>query len=92
MIYTGNKELVKANCEKKLKLEYKINENKAIGIYKEQYIRILLIEDKIKSEEEFEKLIKEMERYTSAIRNNRATQPRKWNNKNKYRTNFKPSF
>lgn len=43
MIYTGNKELVASNKGRNLKLEYKINENKAIGIYKEQYIRILLI-------------------------------------------------
>lgn len=92
MIYTGNKELVESNKDRNLKLEYKINENKAIGIYKEQYIRILLIKDKRQSNQEFENLIKEMERYTTAIRNNRETQPRKWNHKNKYRTNFKPSF
>ncbi len=92
MIYTGNKELVESNKDRNLKLEYKINENKAIGIYKEQYIRILLIKDKKESNQEFENLIKEMERYTTAIRNNRETQPRKWNHKNKYRTNFKPSF
>lgn len=92
MIYTGNKELLESNKNKNLKLEYKINENKAIGIYKEQYIRILLIEDKKERDQEFENLIEEMERYTSAIRNNRETQPRKWNHKNKYRTNFKPSF
>lgn len=92
MIYTGNKELLETNKNRKLKLEYKINENKAIGIYKEEYIRILLIEDKKEMNQEFENLIKEMERYTSAIRNNRETQPRRWNQKNKYRTNFKPSF
>lgn len=45
MIYTGNKELLEVHKNKKSKLEYKINENKAIGIYKEQYIGILLIED-----------------------------------------------
>lgn len=92
MIYTGNKELLESNKDRKLKLEYKINENKAIGIYKEQYIRILLIEDKKEMNQEFENLVKEMERYTSAIRNNRETQPRKWNLRNKYRTNLKPSF
>ena len=92
MIYTGNEKLKETNKNKNLKLEYKINENKAIGIYKEQYIRILLIKDKKESNKKFENLIKEMERYTSAIRNNRETQPRKWNHKNKNRTNFKPSF
>lgn len=45
MIYTGNKELLEVHKNKNSKLEYKINENKAIGIYKEQYIGILLIED-----------------------------------------------
>ena len=63
MIYTGNEELIKANKEKQLKLEYKINENKAIGIYKEQYIKILLIQDEIERNYEFDNLIKEMERY-----------------------------
>lgn len=92
MIYTGNEELIKANKEKQLKLEYKINENKAIGIYKEQYIKILLIQDEIERNYEFDNLIKEMERYTSAIRNNRETQPRKWNSRNRYRNNLKPSF
>lgn len=92
MIYTGNEELLETNKNKKTKLKYKINENKAIGIYKEKYIRILLMKDKEESNQEFENLIKEMERYASAIRNNRETQPRKWNHKNKYRTNFKPSF
>lgn len=92
MLYTGNEELIAANKEKQLKLEYKINENKAIGIYKEQYIRILLIPNEVERDCEFDNLIKKMERYTSAIRNNRETQPRKWNYRNKYRTNLKPSF
>lgn len=92
MLYTGNEELKEVNKSKEKKLEYKINENKAIGIYKEQYIKILLIEEAEERDEEFEKLIKEMERYTTAIRNNRKTQPRKWSYRNKYKTNSKPSF
>lgn len=56
MIYTGNEELVEVNKNKNLKLEYKINENKARVIYKEQYIRILLIKDKKESNKELENL------------------------------------
>ncbi|MCI8411687.1 MAG: hypothetical protein HFJ40_04530 [Clostridia bacterium] len=61
------------------------------GFKKEGFPQFQQLKKK-ESNQEFENLIKEIERYTSAICNNGETQPRKWNHKNKYRTNFKPSF
>lgn len=92
MLKIANENLTNNNKEKELKLEYKINENKAIGLYKEGYIRIFLIKDYRIREKEFDQLIRDMERYTTAIRENRPAEPRKWNCTNKYRTNHKPSF
>lgn len=68
MLYTGRKEIKfpKGN-------EYKINEGKAIGIFKEKYIKIMLIKDKKKEIKELDLLEKEMEKYISIIRKNRKS-------------------
>ena len=92
MIYTGNTILKKKLEDKKLKLEYKINENKAVGLFKEEMIRILLIEDEKISNKEFDILLQEMTEYTTSIRKGRPSQPRLFNRANRYRTNMKPSF
>lgn len=92
MLYTGNNVLKEKNATKNLKLEYSINENKAIGLYKEKLIEILLIQDRDLATREFDVLIEEMTRYTSAIRKGRKNNPRKWNNSNKNSVNMKPSF
>lgn len=78
--------------KKKTKLEYKVNENKAVGIFKDKFIKIMIISDDRKSEEEYDKLMNEMTRYVSAIRPNRDTNPRNFNRANKYKTNMKPSY
>ena len=92
MIYTGNTILKKKLEDKKLKLDYKINENKAVGLFKEEMIRILLIEDEKISNKEFDNLLQEMTEYTTSIRKGRPSQPRLFNRANRYRTNMKPSF
>lgn len=51
MLYTGRKEI-----KSKKRNEYKINEGKAIQIFKEKYIKIMLIENK-------EKAVKELDIY-----------------------------
>lgn len=86
-----------ANCKideskKGLKHTYIINENKAIGLYKEQLVKIFLIEDKSKRTEELEKLINDMTIYVEAKRKGRPSQPRLSSLRSKYRTNLKPSF
>ena len=65
MLYTGRNE-IKSKKGKK----YKINEGKAIGIFKEKYIKIMLIEDKRRAIKELDLLEKEMEKYVSIIRKN----------------------
>lgn len=92
MIYTGNNKLKEKQKDKNLKLEYKINENIAVGIFKNELIRILLIKDDKESNRQYEELMNEMTNYTTAIRKGRPSQPRLFNRANKYRTNMKSSF
>lgn len=92
MIYTGNEILKEKQKDKKLKLEYKINENIAVGLFKNELIRILLIEDDKESNKQYEELMNEMTNYTTAIRKGRPSQPRLFNRANRYRTNMKSSF
>lgn len=87
MLYTGRKERKSAKGN-----EYKINEGKAIGIFKEKYIKIMLIKNKRKAIKELELLEKEMEKYVTIIRRNRKSNIREWSPSNKYRTNYKTSF
>lgn len=87
MLYTGRKEIKSSKGN-----EYKINEGKAIGIFKEKYIKIMLIKDKRKAIKELDLLEKEIEKYVSRIRKNRKNSIREWSLSNKYRTNYKTSF
>ncbi len=87
MLNTGRK--IKKTLKGK---EYKINEGKAIGLFKEKYIKIMLINDVAEAIKELEKLEKEMEKYTSRIRKGRKSNIREWKPSNKYRTNYKTSF
>lgn len=90
MINESNEKLKQQ--KKKTKLEYKVNENKAVGIFKDKFIKIMLISDDTKSEKEYDKLMNEMTNYVSAIRPNRESNPRNFNRANKYKTNMKPSY
>lgn len=92
MVFTANQKLKEKLKDKKLKLDYKINENIAIGLFKNELIRILLIADTQESNKQYEKLLDEMTRYATAIRKGRPTQPRLFNRSNRYRTNMKSSF
>lgn len=90
MINESNERLKQKN--KNTKLEYKINENKAVGLFKEKFIKILLIENKDISAREYDYLMDEMTNYVTALRPNRTSNPRNFNRANKYRTNMKPSY
>jgi hypothetical protein len=79
-------------AEKKgLKYKIRINENIAIGLFKEQFIRLMTEEDDSRKEEMFRRLIAEMERNIVPVRKLKGA-PRKWNHFNKYKCNLKPSF
>lgn len=92
MLKEGNQILKKKYNEKKLKYEYKINENKAIGLYKEQFIRIMLIENKEIAVKQFEKLVEEMTKFVSVVRKNRNSTERRFIYSNKYHSNRGASF
>lgn len=74
------------------KYKYQINENKAIGIYKEEYIKILLIEDKEERERQFKKMVEEIHNYRCPIREGRKNNKRTFNVTNKYSPNMKRSY
>jgi hypothetical protein len=76
---------------KEYQYEMRINENIAIGLFKEQFIRLILEEDDGKKVRMFEILQGEMERNIVPVRELKGTH-RKWNYFNKYKCNQKPSF
>jgi hypothetical protein len=90
MINEANEKL--NETPKNTKLEYKININKAVGIFKDRFIKIILIENDEFSKKEYDKLIEDMTKYVSAIRPNRQSKARNFNRANKYKTNMKPSY
>jgi len=77
--------------EKSLRYEVRINENIAIGLFKEQFIKLMLEEDEDRKSAMFLSLIAEMERNILPIRKLKSS-PRKRNKANKYKCNLKPSF
>ena len=87
ILYTGSKTKKSSKGN-----EYKINEGKAIGLFKEKYIKIMLINNPKEAMKELDILEKEMGKYTSRIRKGRKSNIREWKPSNKYRTNYKTSF
>jgi hypothetical protein len=69
----------------------RINENIAIGLYKEQMIRLMLEEDSRKRGELFARFKEEMLKNLVPIRRSPG-KPRKWNYFNKHKCNLKSSF
>jgi len=92
MLKVGNDILKVKKQKKKITREYQINENKAIGLYKEQMIGIMLIEDKEQSVKVFHELMEEMTKYVSIKRKKRKTVDIIWNSSNKYHSNRGVTF
>lgn len=84
-------ELSKKSKDKEYKYKVRINENIAIGMFKEQFIQLMLIEDIGRKYALFENLISDIERNILPIRKLKGSS-RKWNGCNKYKCNQKPSF
>jgi len=82
---------VKRAKKKRLKYEMRINENIAIGLFKEQFIRLMTEEDDNRKDEMFRRLTADMERNIVPVRKLKSS-PRKWKYFNKYKCNLKPSF
>ena len=77
--------------EKKYNYPRRINQNMAIGIFKEKLIWLLLEDDNKIREKMFEKLQAEISKYTLPIRKSKS-RSHKFNTTNKYACNQKPSF
>jgi hypothetical protein len=82
---------VKRAKKKHLMYEVRINENIAIGLFKEQFIRLILEEDDDLKEKMFRRLTADMERNIVPVRKLKSS-PRKWKYFNKYKCNQKPAF
>ena len=77
--------------EKKYLYEVRVNENIAIGLFKEQFIQLMVEDDYHRKDVMFKRLITDMEKNIVPIRKLKNS-PRKWNNVNKYKCNQKPTF
>ena len=77
--------------EKRLRYEVRINENIAIGLFKEQFIQLMLEEDTKQKDQMFRNLTADMERNIVPVRKLKSS-PRKWKYYNKYDSNLKPAF
>ena len=71
--------------------DVRINENMAIGLFKEQFIRLMMEEEDFKQKEMSKKLMADIERYIVPIRTLKSS-PRVPRNRNKYNCNQKPTF
>ena len=78
--------------EKKTKHEMKPNENMAIGIVKDNLIRMALEEDGNKRAEIFSGIIEEIKRHRVPIRPDRAYKRTTAVRKTKYSLNYKPAY
>jgi hypothetical protein len=91
LITIAERKAVKRAKKKGLRYEVKINENIAIGLFKEQFIRLILEEDAVRKDKMFRGLMADMEKNIVPVRKLKGAH-RKWNYFNKYKCNQKPSF
>ena len=91
LITAAERRAVKKAKKKQLKYEIRINENIAIGLFKEQFIKLIMQENDSIKDVMFKRLTTDMERYIVPVRKLKGS-PRKWKYFNKYKCNQKPSF
>jgi hypothetical protein len=91
VIHSTEEELKEETEKKHYKYEMRINENIAIGLFKEQIIHILLEDNSKKQGALFDKLTEEMLKSIVPVRT-LPSKKRKWNYFNKYKCNQKPSY
>jgi len=92
LITSAEKRAVEKSKKKQCRYEIRINENIAIGLFKKQFINLIMEEDDCRKGAMFSRLITDMEQYIVPIRKNQKSSPRKWKRFNKYKCNQKPSF
>jgi hypothetical protein len=77
--------------KRRSRYQTRINENIAIGLYKERFIRLMMEEDPVRQNELFVQLREDMMKHIVPIRALPGS-PRRWKYFNKYKCNLKPSF
>jgi hypothetical protein len=92
LITATEKRAVEKSRKKQHKYEIRINENIAIGLFKKQFINLMMEEDDCQKSALFSRLTADMEKHIVPVRNNQKSSPRKWKRCNKYKCNLKPSF
>lgn len=70
----------------------RINENIAIGLFKEEFIEIMMIKSNQQKEKKLNRLYEEMIRYVNTVRAHNKNTPRNFRLSNKNRSNLKNSF
>jgi hypothetical protein len=91
LITIAEKKAVKKAKVKGLRYEVRINENIAIGLFKEQFIRLMLEDNDVRKDKMFRGLMDDIEKNIVPVRRLKTTN-RKWNYFNKCKCNQKPSF
>jgi hypothetical protein len=91
LITSAERRASKKAKKKQLKYEMRINENIAIGLFKEQFLHLMLEEDASLKDQIFKKLVADMEQNIVPVRKLKSS-PRKWKYFNKYKCNLKPAF
>jgi hypothetical protein len=88
-IHSKEEELKEKSKQKKYKYEMKMNENVAIGLLKEQFIRLMIEDNPKKRSTMFDKLTNDILKNIVPVRPDLPDKPRKWN---KYKCNQKLKF
>jgi hypothetical protein len=83
--------LAEKRHDNKYKYEMRINENRAIGLFKESFIHLMTLPDKAGREALFDETVEAIKRNLVPVRKCK-TAPRRWHYFNKYKCNQKPSF
>jgi transposase len=91
LIAEAEKRAARNARKKKLRYAVRVNENIAIGLFKEQFVKLVIEEDDGRKGALFKQLISDMERHVVPVRKLKSS-PRKWKYFNKYKCNQKPSF
>jgi rhodanese-related sulfurtransferase len=92
VMHSAQSGLNKKMKQKAYKYQMNINENIAIGLFKEKFIRLVIEEDNDTRTMLFKNLREDMLRNIVPVRPDLPGKARKWNYLNKYKCNQKPSF
>jgi hypothetical protein len=92
VIHCNEEELKEKTQNKNYKYEMRINENIAIGLFKERFITLMIEDDSKRKDALFDKLTDDILKNIVPVRPDLPGKPRKWNYFNKYKCNQKPSY